>query len=139
MVTFLTFFYTPLRQITCLAVRWRNMDDMVKPARSEQGAVQTVGSVCRSYYHHIIVANFLVVQLSRIKKMTKSQHTDQLLPLRENGEESHFKNVLPCPECGFPLLPLSGGSSPFLSSPVFSGRLHPSHLKAQTGDVSVRC
>lgn len=112
---------------------------MVKPARSEQGTVQTVRSVCCSYNHHIIVANFLVVQLSSIKKMTQSLHTDQLLLLRENGEEPHFKNFLPCPECDFRLLPLSGGSSPFLSSPAFSDRLHPSHLKAQTGDASVRC
>lgn len=37
---------------------------MVKPAGSEQGAVQTVRSVCGSYNHHIFVANFLTVQLS---------------------------------------------------------------------------
>lgn len=68
MVTFFELFYTPLRQITCLPVGWWNIDDMVKPARSEQSTVQTVRSVCRSYNHHIIVANFLVVQLSSIKK-----------------------------------------------------------------------
>lgn len=65
---FFELFYTLLRQITCLSVRWWNIDDMVKPARSEQGTVQTIRSVCRSYNHHIIVANFLVVQLSSIKK-----------------------------------------------------------------------
>lgn len=38
---------------------------MVKPAGSEQGTVQTVRSVCSSYDHHIFVANFLALQLSR--------------------------------------------------------------------------
>lgn len=50
-------------QITCLLVRWWNIDDVVKPAGSEQCTVQTVWSVRGSYDHHVFVANLLTVQL----------------------------------------------------------------------------
>lgn len=106
---------------------------MVKPAWSEQGTVQTVWSVCGSYYHHIFVANFLTVRLESRrglvnKKSCKSLHIVQQL---------QHKNFKPSLECSVPPLPPSAGSSLGPSSPRSSGRLHPSRSEALTGDASV--
>lgn len=61
-----------------LLVRWRDVNDVIEPAGSEEGAIQAVRSVCGGYNHHIFVAHFLAVQLSKGKKQNTKCSLNQL-------------------------------------------------------------
>lgn len=58
---------------THLPVRWGHVEDVVQPARPEEGGVQSLGSVGGSNHQHLLAADLLKVHLQGDKHSSEPE------------------------------------------------------------------